>query len=585
MAKPYNFNVSPLFLVGDRLGVYRDTTFSSSAMHFLQSHEFQIADVYQRGVAYLSRTEATSALEQFSNSEKLRKERPDVILKPDDNEARKFIRNTRMAINSWIEKKEPGGFFNIHGRAGLNGFQRRLIHQLVRNDFPGHRVFTKNDGESMQIERLDPVQEARVQARKGAQFREMVEKQRGLSWIFEALTGGDLSRLNDEWFQYDDDGFPKLTDVAAVKEEIASLQTAFRSKHRVLVGHNLFTDLLFLTKTFVGALPEKVQDFQKIVHDLFPVIIDTKFMATGLGGSKRENSSLDGLWAHFTHQALPRVHLDEKHSLYNQEARSRSHQAGYDSWTTAQLFIKLAAKLDAEFVAADDSRISDSATSVDYITADEGEYEESDDGVPINPPDTNFANPLEMKQPTSSPASTSTTPTRKSRIANPISTSKFSTSNLFANLSDEANGSAEGNESDNDDGGAEVNSSPAKLSTPTHRTIGINRHRHMQSSGRSLIDSDISEDVTTPTLGGHIAPDWDAGLSRYSLGQADGTAAASKSKGMINKFSVETNGHVHSESLRIKQWIPEMTSPFWVAYVDKLRMYGTEEEVCDLRSK
>ena len=47
-------------------------------------------------------------------------------------------------------------FVNIGRDEGaLNGYQRRLIHQLVRNEFPGLRTFARNDGWFMQVEKLD----------------------------------------------------------------------------------------------------------------------------------------------------------------------------------------------------------------------------------------------------------------------------------------------------------------------------------------------------------------------------------------------------------------------------------------------
>lgn len=44
----------------------------------------------------------------------------------------------------------------------LNGFQRRLIYQLVRAEFPKLRVFGRNGGDFMQVEKLDEKKEADV---------------------------------------------------------------------------------------------------------------------------------------------------------------------------------------------------------------------------------------------------------------------------------------------------------------------------------------------------------------------------------------------------------------------------------------
>lgn len=54
-------------------------------------------------------------------------------------------------------------FINV-GIAGghLNGFQRRLIYQLIRNEFPLYRCFPRNNGDFMQIVKTDVAKEAKV---------------------------------------------------------------------------------------------------------------------------------------------------------------------------------------------------------------------------------------------------------------------------------------------------------------------------------------------------------------------------------------------------------------------------------------
>lgn len=59
---------------------------------------------------------------------------------------------------------------NIGVPGGLNGYQRRLVHQLVRNEFPGYRTFSRNNGDFMQIEKLDKGREAQVRSFEGFYF-------------------------------------------------------------------------------------------------------------------------------------------------------------------------------------------------------------------------------------------------------------------------------------------------------------------------------------------------------------------------------------------------------------------------------
>ena len=46
----------------------------------------------------------------------------------------------------------------------MNGFQRRLIYQLVRKEFPEYRAKSRDSGAFMKIELADLEEEARVRS-------------------------------------------------------------------------------------------------------------------------------------------------------------------------------------------------------------------------------------------------------------------------------------------------------------------------------------------------------------------------------------------------------------------------------------
>lgn len=53
-------------------------------------------------------------------------------------------------------------YVNIEAPGGLNGLQRRLVYQLVRNEFPTCRTFPRSGRGFMQVEMLDTLKEAQV---------------------------------------------------------------------------------------------------------------------------------------------------------------------------------------------------------------------------------------------------------------------------------------------------------------------------------------------------------------------------------------------------------------------------------------
>lgn len=102
-------------------------------------------------------------------------------------------------------------------------------------------------------------------------------------------------------------------------------------------------DLVFIMKTFIGALPGTIVEFQQLVSKTFPgAIIDTKYMATQ-ESHQADNSSLANLTERYAKQVRPHIELHPAHNSYNMS--HRNHEAGYDSWLTAKLFVKLVGHL------------------------------------------------------------------------------------------------------------------------------------------------------------------------------------------------------------------------------------------------
>lgn len=168
----------------------------------------------------------------------------------------------------------------------------------------------------------------------------------GVRYIIEALAGGQyLDEIEPKWFCITETGASKLIDVEATKKEISELQEALGKKNQVIVGHNLFTDLIFIYKTFIADLPDSIEEFQERIHQLFPQIIDTKYLSTHEGGSMRANSSLKDMCDMMADQPWPLVTLAEEHNGYS--AKGKEHEAGYDSmhlsFDNCQLLIEIQA--------------------------------------------------------------------------------------------------------------------------------------------------------------------------------------------------------------------------------------------------
>ena len=168
-----------------------------------------------------------------------------------------------------------------------------------------------------------------------------------MTWIFEALVGGDLSGIQPEWFASKSSDKPEA-QLPYIKTELAQIIAILQKKKHILVGHNVFTDLGFLYKTFIGNLPATVKNFQSEIHELFPTVFDTKYLATHNNDSMNPRANLKDLLAPFRKVHVPLIVLHEHHTAYG-TSLGKEHEAGFDSWMTAELFVKLSAKLYSTF--------------------------------------------------------------------------------------------------------------------------------------------------------------------------------------------------------------------------------------------
>lgn len=160
-------------------------------------------------------------------------------------------------------------------------------------------------------------------------LRKTTDKNLGMRWIFEALSNGNLDDIPIEWF-VDDSGEKPELKTNAVKLAFDVLKKKLKEKDHILVGHNLFTDMVFLYNTFFGQLPDKVVDFQEAIHRLFPNVLDTKYIHTIGDTSMSSRGNLKELLRPFLKVHLPLILLDEQHTSYG-ASFGREHEAGYDS--------------------------------------------------------------------------------------------------------------------------------------------------------------------------------------------------------------------------------------------------------------
>jgi hypothetical protein len=109
LARPYNFNLSPLFFLDNRIKdrfPERKIVFSSSAADFLQGEGFDFGKVFSQGVFYLSHAEEEETRARFRIRNERENGKSDVVIPPGDAKALEFYRNARKTIAAWVNAEK-----------------------------------------------------------------------------------------------------------------------------------------------------------------------------------------------------------------------------------------------------------------------------------------------------------------------------------------------------------------------------------------------------------------------------------------------------------------------------------------------
>ncbi|KAL1588927.1 hypothetical protein WHR41_02368 [Cladosporium halotolerans] len=360
IAKPYNFELSPLIDV-QGLDVERDFAFSTSAVDFLKRVGFDFSKPFNVGVPYLSRKESKEARERHENRQK-KDAIADLQIKDTDVESLALLQRIRDEVNTWLSDAAASDYLNI-GPVGaeieldgippaeLTRYEKRLVHQLIRAEYPKLVTFSKRG--FVQIVHFDAEREARITAGRKADLDERIGRQKGFRWVMEALLGNDIRKLDLSLAATDPiTGDPVFADLHDYRARFNRAHAALRNRPRVLVGHNCFLDLVYLYKAFIGDLPATVHEFSKEIHKRWPTIVDTKYMATHNCGDINPASSLEEIARQLAYQEKQLDVLDELHSKYKDV--EVFHEAGFDSYLTAQVAVRLSMKLEREGAYVDD---------------------------------------------------------------------------------------------------------------------------------------------------------------------------------------------------------------------------------------
>jgi CAF1 family ribonuclease len=322
------------------------------AVSFLLKNKFRFDLPFSEGISYLSRGEEAQIRASWAARDAERVAFEDMVLKVDD---KPLVDHIHLSVQRWLSQSpiEREDSLNIphttqekprikHIPTALNRYQMRITHQTIRKEYP-HLKTVGRDGFvriTIRNEKEDAEQKLQQDRYREQDVIQAIE----FRWLVEALCGGDISKIPERCFlsALSGDTKPSLDD-DRYSNYVDDLQHRLSTRRRILIGHNCFTDLVYLYACFIGDPPDNVEDFQEQIHQHFPAVVDTKFLASMVKELKY-NSNLEALEKEMRAESLPAIEVPTAFDRY--VWGEHFHEAGFDSFMTAKVAIKLSAKLD-----------------------------------------------------------------------------------------------------------------------------------------------------------------------------------------------------------------------------------------------
>ncbi|KAF9397438.1 hypothetical protein BGX21_008867, partial [Mortierella sp. AD011] len=302
VAKPFNFFVFPTTVAGySPQG--RCFLAEASSLDFLAKNRFDFNKWIYNGVQYMTKDEEESYRKE--RMKYLNNEYDDIAIDPVHEE---WLNDAIERIAAWKENPDAINFINIQT---ANNYQKRLIHQEVRRLW-GTELHAQGAVSFITIT-------------KAVKTTEKVSN--------------DIRNQKQAGIQRD------IKNSIGFRGVIDLLSTCGKP----IVGHNIVVDLAYILSQFVGPLPPTIEGYKRMIHETFPTVIDTKYVSCSaevLKGLSYDTSlpALENMVNSIHFMGCPRAVPNARHTRYHL-SRDRSHEAGYDSYITGFILIRMLAHI------------------------------------------------------------------------------------------------------------------------------------------------------------------------------------------------------------------------------------------------
>lgn len=343
----YNFNLFPP--TSDDMT--REVTMNPSSIAFLNEHGMDFNLWTRQGISYVTKEQAETLVEKYK-TDRLKSEsssnssgrvrdptrRRITLTKQEDVN---FHARAMASLREWIDG-------SIRGQPSLllpacNRFLRRALYESIELEYPA--LILENGGPShsnqIRVWRLSEEEKVVRKARLQKEAWEKIVLDVGFYKVFCALVNANR-------------GSQEINNVIlanSVEEVDLSATPSLEPLGRriPIVCHNGLMDLLFLLTHFHShQLPDTYVEAKALIHDTFPLIYDTKILATECSNPSDigDTTILGTLYNKFVETDEDFV-VDQHFQVVNGSVTDpdQLHQASYDAYMTGALFVALARRI------------------------------------------------------------------------------------------------------------------------------------------------------------------------------------------------------------------------------------------------
>uniref|UniRef100_U5ES41 Poly(A)-specific ribonuclease PARN n=1 Tax=Corethrella appendiculata TaxID=1370023 RepID=U5ES41_9DIPT len=310
LCKTFNFYIFP----GSRINVF---TSQGESLKFLAENGFDFNKLFRYGLNYVNTADEEKLRLDLKEKQKYR---ANLVNSKEENsnehqiqlanhipipeEEQELINGIRERIDNFIKSDEKQ--FIVEN---CNGFQRKLVYQILENyqNEISHSSYTDENNKSKGI---------LIEHKRSAEDEQVLEEERIKKEEEQLLLTIGFSLV---------------------------LQDLSKSK-KLIIGHNMLLDVLYLIKQFFKPLPSNYEEFKKFLHKTFPYLIDTKyFCTTHLQLKPQFNSTVLQHIFRTVSKApfnLPKIESESMEYEYSTD-QPKEHEAGYDAYLTGICFLSL----------------------------------------------------------------------------------------------------------------------------------------------------------------------------------------------------------------------------------------------------